>query len=220
MNTIRGGVAGSARVFLAGLLTLLWVGAAGAQQPQPQRPSAGAAVLRIRKMPRLGRGALQRTPQYQHNVDRALGGPSRKREWAVLDVIYETAPEWVDELDFAFHVMSEGRSPEGRQEFSLFQATVAYADVARGEHVATVVLPPAAVERFGNVVACGVEVSVAGQKLAQDNVTAIKLPDAWWSDPRVIDNPAIRVVKRSGYLADRSKTPFALANIDDYEAVK
>ncbi len=200
---------------LAGLCALLAVGEVAAQQ----RPAAAAAgAMRIRKLPKLGRGLLVRTPQYEHNVARVIGGSRRAREWAVLDVFYDTAPAWMDELSIAFHVMTEGRTPEGQKQFSLYQVTVAYADIERGEHVASVVLPPAALARHGDVVACAVEFFAGGQKLAQESVASIQLPDTWWSDPRVLDNP--NLVKRPGYLQDRSKSPFALANSDDYEAVK
>ena len=39
----------------------------------------------------------------------------------------------------------------------------------------------------------------------------------WWKDSAVLDNPS--VTRRNG-LVDRSKTPFALINIDDYEVVQ
>lgn len=201
---------------LAALCGLLPAGEAAAQQ----RPAAAtyASVLRIRKLPKPGRGLLVRTPEYEHNVARVLSGSRPKREWAVLDVFYDTAPAWVDELSVAFHVMAEGRTAEGQKQFSLYQVTVAYADVERGDHVATVVLPPAALARYGDIVACAVEFFVGGQKVAQESTASIQLPDTWWTDARVIDSPT--VVKRAGYLRDRSKSPFAFAHIDDYEAVK
>ena len=43
------------------------------------------------------------------------------------------------------------------------------------------------------------------------------LPVDWWKKPEITDNK--NVIRRDG-LVDRSKTPFALVNIDDYEAVK
>jgi hypothetical protein len=200
---------------LAGLCGLLAVGEAAAQQ----RPAAPyASVLRIRKLPKLGRGLLVRTPEYEHNVTRVMSGSRPRREWAVLDVFYDTSPAWVDELSVAFHVMAEGRTPEGQKQFSFYQVTVAYSDVERGEHVATVVLPPAAIARYGDIVACAVEFFVGGQKVAQESVASIQLPETWWADARVLDNPTL--VKRPGYLRDRGKSPFAFANIDDYEAVK
>jgi hypothetical protein len=39
----------------------------------------------------------------------------------------------------------------------------------------------------------------------------------WWKNPRIIDSPL--VTRREGLL-ERSKTPFALINMDDYEVVK
>ncbi len=45
----------------------------------------------------------------------------------------------------------------------------------------------------------------------------MSLPKEWWKDSKVLDNPS--VTRRTG-LVDRSKTPFALINPDDYEVVQ
>ncbi|MDD5707702.1 MAG: hypothetical protein PHR35_17415 [Kiritimatiellae bacterium] len=207
----------AAAAVLAGLMAILISGEALAQQPV-RRAATGASVVRIRKMPKVGRSLLMRSPEFKLNVPRAIGGSRRPREWAVMDVIYDTAPEWVDELSFHFYVLAETRTPEGQKQFNYYETDIVYLDLERGEHVATVVLPPAAVLRYGDVVAFGVEISSGGQKLADDSAASIQVPATWWKEPRVVENP--NVVKREGYLQDRSKTPFALANMDDYEAVK
>ena len=177
--------------------------------------------LTIRHMPKLGRSALQRTPEYQTTAGKSVRKP---REWAVLDVQYDTQPEWIDELVFTYHVLAERRNLEGKLEYSFYQTVVRYTDVARGDHVSGVVLGPAAVLRYGTPVALTVEIAAAdGTALASESVIEGKAipPDLqadWWKNPRVVENQGVS--KRDGYLVDRSKTPFAFVNADDYEAVK
>lgn len=205
------------------IVAVPWIRESWAQSRAPAAGAAQAAaqssVLRIRKLPKLGKSLLVRSPEYSSNVARTLSGSKRPREWAMFDLFYETQPDWVNELAFSFVIMSETRTPEGKKEYSLFRTTVTYVDIEKGEHLATVVLPPAAVARFGEIVAYSVEVAIGGQKLAEDSVTSLpSMPPDWWRNPRVIDNA--NVVKREGYLVDRSKTPFSYSFIDDYEAVK
>lgn len=192
---------------MVAVLLSLVLGAAGAFAQQPAAGSARAEI-RIRDVPRMGRSSLVRTPEYQNNAKRT-GSGLRRREWAVLDVAYETAPDWIDEVSFTFHVMTQ----DAQRQFNYFETSVTYIDIARGDHNACVVLPPAAVARHGEPNAFGVEVFLRGERVAVKSVGA---PDDWWK--LIADKPNIN--RRSGYLVDRSKTPFALAFIDDYEVVR
>ncbi len=197
---------------MTGLLLLGSARDVSAQNPVV--PSVDS-VVQIRKMPRLGRSLLVRTPEYQNNVARP-GVTRKSRDWAFIEIEYRTSAEWVDELTFAYHVLTQNKE----RQFSLHQLSVTYVDIERGDHVAAVVLPPAAVERHGDVVALGVEISMGPELQTRKSAASINLPEAWWNDPRVLENPNIPVARRTGYLKDRSNTPFAMANIDDYEAVK
>ena len=172
------------------------------------RVSAPASAVRIRDMPRMGRSSLVRTPEYQNNVRRTVGG-SKRREWALLEVGYETSPEWVDELTFVFHVMTQ----DPAKQFHFFETTVTYADIERGNHTACVVLPPAAIARYGEPTAFGVEILMGAESIA---VKSVGVDGEWWK--LVGDQP--NITRQSGYLVDRSKTPFAWAYIDDYEVVR
>ena len=192
-------------MILASLALVLVAAVAVAQQPAA---GPARAEVRIRDVPRMGRSALVRTPEFQNNVKRT-GSGVRRREWALFDVSYETAPEWVDEVGFTFHVMTQ----DAQRQFNYFETSVTYIDIARGDHNACVVLPPAAVARYGEPNAFGVEVFLRGERVAVKSVGA---PDDWWK--LIADKPNIN--RRSGYLVDRSKTPFALAFIDDYEVVR
>jgi len=191
---------------------------------QTVRPAGAVAVgreretLRIRRFPKPGRALIVRSPEYNTSVGRSSSN-RKPREWLLFEMIYETSPEWMDTLDFAYSVMTERRTTDGKKEFGLFQVTVRYLDVARGEHTSCVVLPPNAVARYGEPVAIAVEITQDGKPLASQGETAITgLPEDWWKNARVLDNPS--VIRREGYLTDRSKTPFALINLDDYEVVK
>jgi hypothetical protein len=82
------------------------------------------------------------------------------------------------------------------------------------------VLPPAAVARYGDqFVAFAVEFSGAdGALLAvQSELSGVQLQPEWWKKTDVTESKS--VMKRDD-LVDRSKTPFALVNPDDYEVVK
>ena len=181
--------------------------AAGAALAQT-RVAAPRAEVRIRDLPKMGRASLTRSPEYQSNVRRTVSGSSR-REWALLEVGYETLPEWIDELSFTFYVMTQ----DGQKQFHFFEATVVYVDIGRGSHAACVVLPPAAVARFGEPNAFGVEIFAGGERVAFKGVGPA---EEWWK--LIGDKP--NITKHAGYLVDRSKTPFAWAFIDDYEVVR
>ncbi len=181
--------------------------AAGALQAQT-RVGAPPSAVRIREMPKMGRSSLVRTPEYQSNVRRTARG-SRPREWALLEVGYETAPEWIDELTFVFRVMTQ----DAAKQFHFFETTVTYADIERGNHTACVVLPPAAIARYGEPTAFGVEILMGAESIA---VRSAGVDGEWWK--LIGDRPNIS--RQSGYLVDRSKTPFAWAYIDDYEVVR
>jgi len=208
-------LAGAGAAFLA-------VERAGAQT-RLAGPAVGAPakanVLRIRRMPKPGRVAMVRTPEFQTSLGRS--SRSRKpREWALFEVEYETAPEWLDALDFSYSVMTRAKAADGKDAYSLFQLRVTYIDIQKGEHTSCVVLAPNTVARFGEPVAVAVEVYQDGNLLAVETEAAdahLQKAKEWWKNKEIVDNP---IVKRREGLLERSKTPFALINMDDYEAVK
>jgi hypothetical protein len=189
------------------------LGAPGAVAPAP----GDKRQLAIRRMPRLNK-VKQQTPQYSTTASKT--SPNRPRDWALFEVEYTTIPEWMDEVVVTCYLMAERRGAEAKKEYSFYQTTVRYTDVARGEHTACVVLPPPALLRNGDqFIGFAVEMTAADGTLldAKNESTGSVLPVDWWKDPKVTENKS--VVKRDG-LVDRTKTPFGLINIDDYEAVK
>lgn len=169
----------------------------------------GGAVLVVKELPKLGKSALVRAPE----IDGKIKAPSHRNtdaRWAQFEVEYDTTPEWIDEATFNFSVMLQ--EPKSKQ-WHLFQTAVTYLDIAKGSHGAAVMLPPAAVARYGEIKFFHVEITIDGEAVAKKDVGA----EGWVEQ---MDKLGDRVTRHSGYLQDRSKTPFGLTYIDDYEAVR
>jgi hypothetical protein len=213
---------------LAGIVSfLVVVDRAGAQVGATGRPGVPtvrgdtkAGVLKIRRISKPSRAVMVRTPEFETSVARSSRTP-KNREWALLEFEYETVPEWLGSLDIAYSVMTRTKGADGKSVFNLFQSRFTYIDIQKGEHTSCVVLAPNTLARFGEPVAVAIEIYQDGTLLdgkseVAPRETALPAED-WWKNPRVIDNPL--VTRREGLL-ERSKTPFALINMDDYEVVK
>lgn len=184
---------------------------------QPTVATGSSDIVRITKLEGLGPRSLVKTPEFQYrsNISR---GTKPQQDWARILVEYDTAPEWIDELTFQFHVLSL-TSEGGRKAFSLYKTTVRYADIEEGRsHSAATFLHPKAIERFGDVHAVAVEISHEGSVIVQKHDGPKDLPPEWWKNPLVTESESVTV--RSGYLLDRASSPFALINIDDQEMIK
>jgi len=201
-----------------GLLTL-GVAAAMGQVTRPRSPVAPggalgagqAPVIRIRDLTGVGPRALVRTAEYSTSVSR---GRTAARMWAEISVVYDSEPEWIDELTFQYYVLVYDKS---KDEHSLFKGVVTYVDVARGKgHISPMYLRPSTLARYGDVVGVAVEVLHQGAAVATEtNGRQGKgqvLPADWWK--------IYQGTVREGVLLDRSRTPFALVNVDDYEIIK
>ena len=180
-----------------------------AQAVAPQ----AAEIVRISKVTELGRDMLQRTV--------GLGSKSAKaKTWGVLDVDFDTAPEWINELSVTYTVMLHNeKAAQGEKPISFFQVTSIYTDIARGrDHKAGVVLVPVALERFGRPIGFAVQMFVEGALVAEDGVGegVLSGQDKWWKNEKITASPNVQ--KRDGYLLERSKSAFSLVDIDSYEA--
>ncbi|MBP5321375.1 MAG: hypothetical protein J6334_10340 [Kiritimatiellae bacterium] len=175
--------------------------------------------VKIERFPAPGKAAMIRTPEYNANVaglQPALS--SKKREWALFEIKYSTAATWTDELAFTYHVLTSGKDDKGKNAFSYFTTTVRYVDIPKGDHMSCVALPPSLVERYGTPVALALEIVGKNDVLdSRSETSGITLGKEWWKDSKVMDNPAL--TRRNG-LVDRSKTPFALINPNDYEVIQ
>jgi hypothetical protein len=193
------------------LLVFIVAGVVTAQE----RRASGKTILKIRKLNALGTRSLVDTPSYRNN---ATQGTKRAKKWHEISVIYDTAPEWIDELTIEYHVLAVTIDKKTRKKkFSLYKSIVKYSDIEKGRgHVATAFLRPVALKRYGNPIAVATVFSVNGKVVAVESQESEKLPSKWWSDQRVID----RAEMRKGYLLDRAKSPWALVDYDDYEVIK
>lgn len=180
-----------------------------------QQQAEASDQLRVKKFVGVGRSSLVKTPVYSTSAPRSV---TREQDWAQIWVQYDTAPLWLDEVVFQYHVLAK-RVEDKKELFSLYRKAVKYADVAQGKgHISTVFLRPNTLKRYGDIVAAAVEISVDGKVVGVQQEASMQLPNEWWKNPAVTDSPAVTV--RDGYLLDRSQTPFALINIDDYEVIK
>ena len=149
-----------------------------------------------------------------------LGNRSgRQKQWGVFDVTFDTAPEWLDEITITYTVLlNNPKAKPGEKQMSLYTFTADYADVAMGrEHKAGVVLPPAALLRYGAPIGFAVKISVGGRTVERGTPDKIGNIAKWWSDPAVTSHQNVQ--KREG-LMERGKSPFALVDIDSYEVAK
>lgn len=182
--------------------------------------SEKAETVKISRMPPPGKTSMVRTPEFNYNVQNTMPRVTRKpREWALFEVKYETSAKWMDELKFDYHVMTKGKNEEGKEAYSYYTTSIRYVDIPKGDHMSSVAIPPSLAERYGEPVAVALEITGKdGTVLASESPAGgMALPKEWWKDSKVLDNP--NVTRRTGMI-DRSKTPFALVNPDDYEVVQ
>ena len=167
------------------------------QQPAP---GGGSDIVRIRK---LYAPEKVKTPVFRTAVQ---GQASAKQpDWWRVAVEYETAPDWIDEMEFTYYTYVEDQSNKGAPV--MFRAMVAYVNVAKGRHMSDVFLHPNTIARMGLVKQIAVVIKVKGVVVATES-TATK-PN-WWDGFPPVD----------GVLLNRSQTPFAFIDYDLYEAIK
>ncbi len=212
-------------VIVCSALALLFAGSQAFGQTRRAPASAAAAsreknTIKIERMPPPNKTAIIRTPEFNVRVQNTMPSVTRKpREWALFEVKYSTSAKWTDELTFNYYVMTKGKSDEGEEIFNFYTTTVRYIDIPKGDHMSCVAIAPSQIERYGEPVAVALEIiDQEGEVADRKSESTIPFPkEEWWKDSAVIDNPK---VKRREGLVDRSKTPFALINIDDYEVVQ
>jgi len=173
---------------------------------RPAMTAAGKEDIVIRKMVAVGPTSKIRTPEFKNDASEPQ---AQARDWARIEVQYDTDADWIDELEFRYMVLVKN-SKTGA--FTMFPATVNYVDIAKGKrHTSTVFLRPATLERYGAVEWAGVKVYLKGKDAP---VAAMQMPE---NDLR----PWTATVNtKEGVLLNRDQTPFALVAIDNYETIK
>ena len=190
-------------------LAFCLLGEVRGQAAAPAAPSSD--ILRIRKVTELGRDMFQRAP--------SMGNRSPKqKDWGVLDVTFDSAPEWIDEMTVTFTVMLQNKkAKQGEPAFSLLTLTSEYrhcagprpqggrGDPARGDGT------PWTADRSGAVLP---RRPVDRRERRRGRVPL--LPGEMVGEPQ--RHGSRERQKRDGYMIERSKSPFALVDIDSYEA--
>ena len=211
------------------------VGADGGVAVAQGKDARGA----ITRKASLGSACLQSAPTA--NGSSYLGKVFKKpRQWIVPELEYQTAADWQDELMFTWHILldaktakqpdkpSKDKEPVAR--YSYYTVAVRYANIPKGSHAASVVLPPSVLERFGEPAAIAVVITnkegdiLDGQNEGAETVVGKKLAEKWWENSDQVmsakDSKGTPLIARRQGLLDRSKTIFALINPDDYEMVQ
>jgi hypothetical protein len=166
---------------------------------QPQAVSADK-IVQIRKIEPNGKVA---TPEYKLLTGQVM---SKTRNWFQVNVYYETAPEWIDDLTFTYYIVTQSKT--GGQKFTLFRGDVTYVNVQKGKHKSDMYLHPSTIARYGDVQRVGVVISSQGRVLAVESLPANN--QRWWE----------QLAPQDGYVLNRMQTPFAMIYFDDYEAIK
>ncbi len=184
---------------------------AGAQTRPTDARSGEDQIVVIKDLEGIGPRARVKTPIYTSS---ASAGRVPAREWGRVQVVYDTAPEWIDELAFQFFVLLL-KDEKGRRDFTLLKGAVSYQDVARGrKHESMMFVRPTTLLRYGEVIGAAVEVLHNGEVVGVRSVetSLIAQQPEWWKNPKL--------TAREGMLLNRSQTPFALVNYDDYDPIK
>jgi len=177
------------------------------------KAATGGTILNISKLTGNGPRALMRCQETSGRAHSYTGGIP---QWAELSVQFDTVPDWIDEVTFQFYALLKSK---GSGDYTLLKGNLTYIDVARGRgHLGVAYVRPSALARYGEggIVGVAVEALVKGEvvsTLSEGKLGAGKpLPQEWWQNKNL--------VPKEGYIVEKSKTPFALVNFDDYEAVK
>lgn len=164
-----------------------------------QVAAPGADIIRIRKMV----PTKEKTPLYTTSMRTQTSG--RQPDWWRATVEFDTAPEWIDELEFTFYAYLEDQS--ARNAPKMFRGVVTYMNVPKGRHLADIFLQPSFIARMGVVKQLAVVVKHQGVVVATES--SATTPN-WWDTMPPVD----------GVLLNRAQTPFALVDYDAYNFIK
>jgi hypothetical protein len=166
------------------------------QQPVP---GPGGDVLRIRKMT----PTKEKTPIFQTSI--RTQSSARPTDWWRVVVDFDTAPDWLDELEFTYYVYMKDQSNRGAEV--MFRGTVTYLNIPKGRHQSDIFLHPSTMTRLGSVEQVAVVVKSKGAVVGTESTA--KTPN-WWERFSPVD----------GVLLSRDQTPFAFIDYDSFNAIK
>lgn len=150
-------------------------------------------------------GKLVRAPEVQAKSHTSLNPP--KTEWFQIDCIYETQPEWTDELSITFYVLMKTADP--KEPFVLLKSEETYINIYKGVHRARAYVHPSLLRRYGRAEAHAVEFRFQGRLVAGDA-----------SDPGRMRQAIEQLSPKDGYVSLPKDTPFAHLDFEAFEMVK
>lgn len=170
----------------------------GPSMSSSSSPSSGSSILRLKRVPQ---EEAMKTPVYKTSLNSSSTSP---KTWWHGYVEYETAPEWIDELEFTYYVYIEDAKT---RTTPMFRSTVTYVNIPKGKHLSDVFLHPDTLARYGKPKYVAVVVKHQGAVVASESTAS---QPNWWDRFSPID----------GVLLPRTMTPFAVLDYDDFPSVK
>ncbi len=222
-------------IFLFALLTVDVTAQVSRLKGTASRKRAVAAgeespVVAIDKIYGVGNRTKLDTPTYNTSAARGINTP---KKWSRIEVTYKTGRtkvEWLDSLTFSYYALAKKIDREKGTLYTFYKKNIHYVNIEAGKrqlnHRSHIFLRPAAVRRNGELIAVAVEISHKGvivdTAVEYASGAAAKLPKSekgkWWKNS-VITESKITTTDTSSLL-DRSQSPWAYINIDDYEVIK
>jgi hypothetical protein len=165
---------------------------------------------------------LVTTPEYSFNYGPKNKKVARNKDFLEVEVSFDwqpknAKPEFLDELTFNYYVLLNNKSREN-PEGTLLTGSVTHVAIPQAKAMNSVMyISPRTLERFfegkspttasAAVIDVGVTITKQGQLVAE---ASWKGRGQWWSELQQV----------SGYVLNKSETPFAPLAWDYYEAIK
>ncbi len=166
----------------------------------PDRASGqGSRDMKVRKLD----ASTEKTPEYRTGGNY---GSERRRDWLKLECLYETDPDWMDDLEFTYFVLL--RTEDSREPFVLLKGTLTYVNVRKGKHLSVAYVHPSVLDRYGRYDGMAVEVRQSGRPVAAESTSP---QYRRWVE---------QLAAREGAVLPPAQTPFAMIGFDNYEMVK
>lgn len=162
------------------------------------------------------------TPEYNFSYGPKNKRVTKNKDFLEVEVNFDwqprdAKPEFLDELTFNYYILLNNKSRENPQE-TLLTGTVTHVAIPQAKAMNSVMyVSPRTLERFfggkapsnatAAVVDVGVTITKQGQLVAE---ASWKGRGQWWSNYQQV----------SGYVLNKSETPFAPLAWDYYEAIK
>lgn len=162
------------------------------------------------------------TPEYNFSYGPKNKRVAKNKDFLEVEVNFdwqprEKKPEFLDELTFNYYILLNNKSRENPQE-TLLTGTVTHVAIPQAKALNSVMyVSPRTLERFfggkvpstvaAAVVDVGVTITKQGQLVAE---ASWKGRGQWWTSYQQV----------SGYVLNKSETPFAPLAWDYYEAIK